>query len=198
MRNVGTLVIVDKYCLSSCANYLFLAAKEKSLMPNAVLGFHGGFFFSFEDVQIENDDNETSIGMKTALQKLLKTDTTLLLELGIDNQIFRDSYELTKVEARPLTITIKTSEKTFVFTKEQIEEMNTLLSQLGKDGTYYDYSITPPSTQSTSKAYFPSKDTLTKKYHVKGIAAYPYPTNRDEMNKVATEIDQDLVIVGDF
>ena len=31
-------VIVDKYCFSACANYLFLAAKEKSLMPGAVFG----------------------------------------------------------------------------------------------------------------------------------------------------------------
>lgn len=35
-------VIVDQYCFSSCANYLFLSAQKKSLSPGAVLGFHGG------------------------------------------------------------------------------------------------------------------------------------------------------------
>ncbi len=37
-------VIVDKYCLSSCANYIFTAGAAKTLHSQAVLGFHGGAY----------------------------------------------------------------------------------------------------------------------------------------------------------
>ena len=35
-------VIADRYCLSSCANYVFLSAREKYLKNQSILGFHGG------------------------------------------------------------------------------------------------------------------------------------------------------------
>ena len=35
-------VVVDGICLSSCANYLFLAGRTKTVLPLALVGFHGG------------------------------------------------------------------------------------------------------------------------------------------------------------
>ncbi len=35
-------VVVSQYCLSSCANYLFVAGKRKIVLPDSFLGFHGG------------------------------------------------------------------------------------------------------------------------------------------------------------
>jgi hypothetical protein len=34
-------VIVDKFCFSSCANYVFMAGRHKFIQPAAVLGWHG-------------------------------------------------------------------------------------------------------------------------------------------------------------
>ncbi|MGR3971902.1 hypothetical protein [Shewanella sp. 1180_01] len=40
----GLDIEVDKYCISSCANYLFLAGKNKYLNRKSFLGWHGGVF----------------------------------------------------------------------------------------------------------------------------------------------------------
>lgn len=37
----GLTVLVDQYCLSSCANYVFTAAWQKVLLPGAVVAWHG-------------------------------------------------------------------------------------------------------------------------------------------------------------
>lgn|GEM_PF-6046093 len=37
-------VIVRDYCLSSCANYIFLAGKNKIIENNSIIGFHGTSF----------------------------------------------------------------------------------------------------------------------------------------------------------
>lgn len=37
-----TTVIVQRSCFSSCANYLFLAGDRRVVLPDAVLGYHGG------------------------------------------------------------------------------------------------------------------------------------------------------------
>lgn len=34
--------VVD-YCLSSCANYLFTAAFQKTILPGAVVAWHGNY-----------------------------------------------------------------------------------------------------------------------------------------------------------
>lgn len=34
-------LVVDKFCFSSCANYVFIAGKNKFIQPNAILGWHG-------------------------------------------------------------------------------------------------------------------------------------------------------------
>jgi hypothetical protein len=41
IREKGIRLEVVDYCMSSCFNYLFLAAKERNIQPNSVLGFHG-------------------------------------------------------------------------------------------------------------------------------------------------------------
>lgn len=38
----GLNIEVTEYCLSSCANYVFPAADEKSISTHALIGFHGG------------------------------------------------------------------------------------------------------------------------------------------------------------
>lgn len=39
----GIDVVVDGYCLSSCANYVFTAARHKTVRPGAVVAWHGNF-----------------------------------------------------------------------------------------------------------------------------------------------------------
>ena len=42
-------VIVERACLSSCANYIFLAGKQKSILSGALVCFHGGPFRTREE-----------------------------------------------------------------------------------------------------------------------------------------------------
>ena len=42
IHTLRSSLVVSGLCLSSCANYLFLSAKEKVVLPGAVVGFHGG------------------------------------------------------------------------------------------------------------------------------------------------------------
>lgn len=47
-------VQVDGYCVSSCANYIFPAGKNKYLANRAIIGFHGGASsLSFDESEIE-------------------------------------------------------------------------------------------------------------------------------------------------
>ena len=51
----GLNVEVDKFCFSSCANYVFPAGKRKILNKNSLLGWHGGALqkMVFDDAQTE-------------------------------------------------------------------------------------------------------------------------------------------------
>jgi hypothetical protein len=75
-------VYIPELCLSSCANYLFTAGKEKIITPNTVLGWHGG-----------------------ALQKNLKSNSNLterqLLHLQKQEKYF---FQLIKVDQRICTL----------------------------------------------------------------------------------------------
>jgi hypothetical protein len=52
-------VSIPSYCLSSCANYVFLAGKRKSIAPRAVVAWHGSIEQS--DFVAKNDLFETTI-----------------------------------------------------------------------------------------------------------------------------------------
>ena len=190
-------VIVDKYCFSACANYLFLAATEKSLLSGAVLGFHGGLFDKNEFAIKKGDNDEEKQGKKHFL-KLFKNDSAQYKVLSIDHQILRDSYELTKGKLSPGTVSIHVNDETHNFSFEQRNELEKLIRDLKKEGKNFTFTVSRPSNQSLSKVYFPSKEALIKKYRVKGIANYPYPNNQEEMNTIAKEISNDLEVVGDF
>lgn len=39
-----TTVVAERQCMSSCANYLFLAGDRRVIAPGTLLGYHGGIF----------------------------------------------------------------------------------------------------------------------------------------------------------
>ncbi|QCK86093.1 hypothetical protein E8L99_10180 [Phreatobacter aquaticus] len=42
LRAGGQLLVVERACVSSCANFLFTAARRKAVAPEALVVFHGG------------------------------------------------------------------------------------------------------------------------------------------------------------
>ncbi len=49
----GLGIVVDGVCASSCANYLFVAAKDKVVLPNSLLSFHGSSSFGIDYLSLE-------------------------------------------------------------------------------------------------------------------------------------------------
>ena len=43
VREQGLTLVIEDYCLSSCANYVFTAALRKRIRPGAVVGWHGNY-----------------------------------------------------------------------------------------------------------------------------------------------------------
>ena len=43
VREQDLTLVVEDYCLSSCANYVFTAATRKIIRPGAVVGWHGNY-----------------------------------------------------------------------------------------------------------------------------------------------------------
>ena len=47
-------VVVRDYCLSSCANYILLAGKNKKIEKNSIIGFHGTSFADSEENEVRD------------------------------------------------------------------------------------------------------------------------------------------------
>lgn len=49
----GLDVVVDRMCMSSCANYIFTAGRGKTIRPGAIVAWHGNVLQSFDDQEAE-------------------------------------------------------------------------------------------------------------------------------------------------
>lgn len=184
-------VIVDRYCLSSCANYLFVAAARKSLLPGAVLGFHGGVY---GDPPIQNSrPNKTRMG-SVSMADFWKEDDVFFKQIGFNKELLKRSHELTAPAIQTTTYKVSARGENFTFDSER--ELKEFLSDLIQKKEKFGMSITVNGA-SDSIAYFPDEKTLLM-YGVKGIEAYPYPKNKQEMDLLAKTVDEKFQLIGDF
>lgn len=111
-------LIVDDICYSSCANYVFPVAKEKTVYPNGLVVWHGGptlaaveqFELWPEGMSDDNLEGFTAVAERTE---------ALYQRLGVSSQLLTDTSGLTLTAAdhsllagmkpadtdRPLTVT---------------------------------------------------------------------------------------------
>lgn len=197
MLKIKVNLVVEKYCYSACANYLFLAASTKSLAPQAVLGFHGG-------LQGNNPFSKSSKSKSPAIRKMMRemyflwqSDELFFKTIGVDRSLIRKSFELTKVAKSRTSYTVTAGENIYTFTEEQSKKAFEFLEELKLKGVNAELQISLPSQQSQTKIYFPSERTLLK-YGVKGLAECPYPANKEQMDFLAKEEGVDMIFVGDF
>ncbi len=52
IRSKGIAVEVEEYCMSSCFNYVFLAASSKKIRKNSLIGFHGGVETTMAEISL--------------------------------------------------------------------------------------------------------------------------------------------------
>ena len=79
IRGKGIKLEVVDYCMSSCFNYLFLAAKERNIRANSVLGFHG------------TAETSTSGLIKTIglFDSTIEEERKFIKELNLDENIYK-------------------------------------------------------------------------------------------------------------
>ncbi|MFZ6687002.1 hypothetical protein ACO0K0_04565 [Undibacterium sp. SXout11W] len=193
-------VVVRKYCLSSCANYLFLGAKNKQLEPDSILGFHGGVPTSYDDKKGSEVDLKQENLLKEQLATLVNAEQGFFKKIGVDHQLISDSFELTKGEKNLLKIEFpedKYPSKTVL--DDQYELIADYLLEIRSRDPEVSFKLSREN-EIRNTLYFPSYAVL-RKYGVKGIIEYPYPKDQCELDVWIKNISDDfdsIFAVGDF
>ncbi|MYM80793.1 hypothetical protein GTP44_02305 [Duganella sp. FT50W] len=176
-------VIVRNYCISACANYIFLGAKRKQLMEGAVLGVHGAPTYS----GVQSD-------VGRAIDGVAKESVEFFKSIGVDEVLLSKSYALTKLETPEITFTLSVNGVTKEY-KSQASALDALTACLRKKK---QCSIAMAKRGvSDSRLYFPSLQAMTAA-GVKGIEAYPYPKSSSEMSAWAKNLGEHVELIGDF
>lgn len=184
-------LIVDRYCMSSCANYLFVAAYRKSLLPGAVLGFHGGIYGT---APIEESRSNRTKASSVSMSAFWREDDAFFKVIGFNKELLKRSHELTAPAIQTTTYKVSARGENYTFDSEN--EFKDFLGDLIQKKEKFGISITVNGA-SDSIAYFPDEKTLSR-YGVKGIEDYPYPKDKQEMDLLAKTVDEKFQLIGDF
>lgn len=83
-------LLVREYCVSSCANYLFLAARHRRASPGgALLAFHGSAFTTLVGLTSNTEPFFFDAAFLSRLRGIEKSEVTFFRNLGVDPDIYR-------------------------------------------------------------------------------------------------------------
>jgi hypothetical protein len=204
IRKADVLVIVNRYCLSSCANYIFVGAKRKILNSDGIVGFHGGLTGSPPPVLEKKDypfstENELKKAQIDLQQQYLR-EADFYKSIGFNPEFLKKSFDLTKLEKPERYIEIIADKKNYHFELKYADKAKEKIAQLDAVHKSYEFHVVT-NVQVEKKFYFPKKETL-EKYGVKGIEKYEYPRNPVEIRELKKGLDKEyllpgLILVGD-
>ena len=82
-------IIVNHYCLSSCANYVFISGNEKYVLPGSYVGFHGGPSLSATLNYNGPPEfyNDAIIANRLYTSGLLRRQSTLFAQAGVSESL---------------------------------------------------------------------------------------------------------------
>ncbi|MES2103954.1 MAG: hypothetical protein V4634_08040 [Pseudomonadota bacterium] len=216
LRKRNIRLVVEKYCMSSCANYLFLAAPQKSVNADSLIGFHGAPLGSLPEAKERefqrgklNSRTMRGEGLQNHLDRLAIRELEFFAEIGVDRSLYRDVDRLILATVAgkdkapslqgKLTLKIRARQWEFGVSDDELDRLGRKMAALDKKKIPYavqgeiERSGTAPHT-----AYFPSRATL-EKYGVMGIQDYPYPANDAELKKLVRKVfDDGVKIIADF
>ncbi|MGH8852770.1 MAG: hypothetical protein ACREWI_00665 [Telluria sp.] len=182
-------VVVNQYCFSSCANYVFVPARSKRLNEGAVLGFHGGL------VDTRMIDTRGMAPATRALFEMMarnyKKQAALFERIGVDQALLGGAGKLASRLASTPAYALTCGDVDSSYTSEKAWKR--ALAACGKRKRNYSFS-TLNGLETT--VYFPSRQTL-ERHGVRGIGAYPYPAGPAAMREVATGLGFRIDLVGD-
>lgn len=187
IRRYQVALQVQDYCFSSCANYLFLAASQKKLMPGSVLGFHGGA----PDPVTNPHQAESAKPNKfvSEMDKLASDQQQFYRSVGFDPELIHISALLT-IATTPLIFELQFDGDKQAHTFSSKDELALFLKKALTDKKFHLTVVRP-----TPKVYFPNQSMLTK-YGVKGITDYPYPADQNALDVLGKTLG--LELIGDF
>lgn len=191
MQKHKIVLEVKDYCISACANFLFIAASEKKLLPDAMLGFHGGPMKTRTDKFRKMKASKNEVIQQFV--QLSERGGTFFDAVGFDDELLRISGKLTRSVPMVYRVELKDGSEQKVFTEEKRFQafMKAHIKQIKS------FSFNPDSPL----IYFPNLHMLTK-YGVTGITDYPYPADQQAMDALAKRlIDQDnfdIKLIGDY
>lgn len=191
MRRHRVAINVPSYCFSSCANYLFLAAAEKSLSPTAILGFHGGVHTGGKKRTVEG--GAASIEGAAQLEKIFDDSQAFYDAIEFDVSLLDWSGDLTKLpRSEPAWELLAKDGKKYSFAKNA--DVAAKLAELLDAKNFKSLSM---KSTSASMAYFPDRTAL-ESCGVSNITRYAYPASRNELAAHAARIAPNLKVIGDF
>ncbi|MCA1857507.1 hypothetical protein LE190_16455 [Massilia oculi] len=182
-------VVVNRYCFSSCANYVFVPARSKALNEGAVLGFHGGIPDT-RHIRLENLAPETR-GLFEMMSRNYERQAALFGPLGVDTALFGGAGKLAaRVSPTPVySLDCAGKLRTFAVEKAAKRALADCMQRRRK----FEFTI---GNGLDTTVYFPSRETL-ERYGVRGIGAYPYPADQRAMRALAAGMGFKLELVGD-
>ncbi|PXX33711.1 hypothetical protein [Undibacterium pigrum] len=214
IRQRNIQLVVESACLSSCANYLFLAARSKVLEPGAFLGFHGSLvgmlsresISQFQNGKLKSADLSNK-GPREAFMKLGLLELEFLKSISVNRDLFKEIDKKLKPvilkEKREPKVTGKivliSSDNQWEYQINELEAAQEKAMNLAKAGIAVEIKMEMKREGTASNlAYFPDRGML-EKYGVKGIASYSYPKNAVELNRrVVAKIGTGVNIFGNF
>ncbi|MES2040374.1 MAG: hypothetical protein V4495_21350 [Pseudomonadota bacterium] len=214
IRQRNIQLVVESACLSSCANYLFLAAQSKVLEPGAFLGFHGSVstLLSPEDISQFQSGKLKSMNLSNnrpqeAFKKIGILELEFLRSINVNSNLFKEIDEklkpaILKEKKEPKVtgrVVLISSDNQWEYQIDDIDAAQRKAVSLAKSGIKVDMKIEMKRESAASNmAYFPDRGIL-EKYGVKGIASYSYPKNVLELNQRALgKMGAGITIFGDF
>lgn len=184
---------VKDYCGSACANFLFIAASEKKLLPDAMLGFHGGSTSSSAKKDTIRKAKASKNETLRQVAQMLERTWTFYESVGFDDELIVISGKLTRSVPTVYRAKLKDSSEEKVFT----DEKHFLAYIKAHKKQVSSVSFGPDSPL----VYFPNLHML-KKYGVTGITDYPYPADQQAMDALTKRLidqdDLDIKLTGDY
>jgi hypothetical protein len=128
--------------------------------------------------------------MPASLESIVDESSAFYRSVGFDPELLSISYLLTLATAQ-LQVKIKLASDEHEYRFFSLDEAEVFLRNLPKSKTLKSMDVGRPSP----KVYFPNQHMLIK-YGVRGITAYPYPTDQAALDALGKALE--LELIGDF
>jgi hypothetical protein len=173
-------IVVDGICASSCANYLFIAARNKTVLPESLVAFHGGDSYAISSMP-ENALKHVRWYMAVH-EEILKNDSQSASRAADELEFYRISG------VSPDLVHISTSVGASTGSWQRIERRTRPTPQQPPDAASSWANTSSWSLVDVKVSWWaPPPDELAR-LGVKDIKSFWYPANETELKRLARQL----------